>query len=720
MINVTMSKVRELADKVTNVVMSYTEVEAKVREATNDEAWGPTGAIMQEISQYTFTYEHFPEVMGMLWKRMLLENRKNWRRVYKSLLLLSYLVRNGSERVITSTREHMYDLRQLEDYAFTDEYGRDQGINVRQKVKELVTLVQDDDALRTERKKAKKNKDKYIGMSGGRSGQFYNDDYDDRPARSSAPRGQLDDIRHWDNDKSLAEEAIDKVKEFVRGVKIFDTGDDFPTSNDLYDDDENDHRRNYYEEPDQDYHSTGGSRSSRPGHYTDSDEPEHRRRTGSGGGGAGKSDFGHRKESSFSSNNSKSARSTQSPAGDDDGFANFESANANGDFADFNPRAEEPSAPAPAASVGRSSPTKSAATTRKPRLPSGSEFQPFESAPAPPPSSSTSVPFAPLATATVLPAATKPTDVSNFDLLGGLDMPSTVSVTAQPSAMYPSPVGFTPMMPAFSVQPQPAVGSDASMDLFSMSSGPTLAGLGSVPAPAIQPSVMQPMPLQPMSGTAPASNNQAMASSLSSDNIQSNNKTATRWSNVNVNIDLDNLGSANKGQRSAAPSIKQLQQQNQPTGTVAKGIQQPTAAPMMPIQSAGMTMPQQMGMSGMQPGMSGMQPGMMGMQRPQQGMMGMTGMQPQQGMMGMQPGMMGMAGMQPQQGMMGMPPQQGMMGMQPMGMMGGMQYQQGMMGMQPQGMMGMGMQPQGMMGMVPQQGMVGSAAQKTSLSFDEL
>jgi len=38
-------KVREIADKVTNVVMNYTEVEAKVREATNDEAWGPTGRI---------------------------------------------------------------------------------------------------------------------------------------------------------------------------------------------------------------------------------------------------------------------------------------------------------------------------------------------------------------------------------------------------------------------------------------------------------------------------------------------------------------------------------------------------------------------------------------------------------------------------------------------------------------------------------------------------
>lgn len=96
--------------------MNYTEIEAKVREATNDDAWGPTGnfllisiqinkqvysfakeiplilitiifiiagAMMQELAQSTFTYEQFPEVMSMLWKRMLQENKRNWRRTYK-------------------------------------------------------------------------------------------------------------------------------------------------------------------------------------------------------------------------------------------------------------------------------------------------------------------------------------------------------------------------------------------------------------------------------------------------------------------------------------------------------------------------------------------------------------------------------------------------------------------------------------------------------------
>lgn len=86
--------------------------------------------------------------------------------------------------MVTSAREHIYDLRGLENYSFVDEFGKDQGINIRylfqvsseqhvnniycffrHKVRELIDFVQDDDKLREERKKAKKNKDKYIGLS---------------------------------------------------------------------------------------------------------------------------------------------------------------------------------------------------------------------------------------------------------------------------------------------------------------------------------------------------------------------------------------------------------------------------------------------------------------------------------------------------------------------------------------------------------------------------
>lgn len=245
-----MWKVRELVDKATNMVMNYTEIESKVREATNDDPWGPSGQLMNEISRATFMYEHYQEVMGMLWTRMLKENRKNFRRVYKSLLLLSHLIRNGSERVVTSAREHLFDLRSLESYHFVDENGKDQGTNVRHKVKELVEFVQDDERLREERKKAKKNRDKYVGVSSDSMGykSYAGDRYD-----SSDRKGKWDD--DWENSKGQFPFS-DKIGEISGkiGSTINDTINTFrkkdrDDSPDRFSDNEEDRRRSHNGQP---------------------------------------------------------------------------------------------------------------------------------------------------------------------------------------------------------------------------------------------------------------------------------------------------------------------------------------------------------------------------------------------------------------------------------------------------------------------------------------
>ena len=54
--------VRELFDKATNIVMNYTDTEAKVVEATNDESWGPSGTLLQDLSQLSFSSENYNEV----------------------------------------------------------------------------------------------------------------------------------------------------------------------------------------------------------------------------------------------------------------------------------------------------------------------------------------------------------------------------------------------------------------------------------------------------------------------------------------------------------------------------------------------------------------------------------------------------------------------------------------------------------------------------------
>lgn len=76
------------------------------------------------------------------------------------------MLKNGSERVVGSARDHLFEIRALESYKYTDDRGRDQGLNVRHRAKLLVDLIQDDEQLRIERRKAKtEGKEKYQGFS---------------------------------------------------------------------------------------------------------------------------------------------------------------------------------------------------------------------------------------------------------------------------------------------------------------------------------------------------------------------------------------------------------------------------------------------------------------------------------------------------------------------------------------------------------------------------
>ncbi|KAF2644535.1 ENTH-domain-containing protein [Massarina eburnea CBS 473.64] len=162
--------------KVQNAVMNYTEMEAKVREATNNEPWGASSTSQQEIANATFNYQLLNEIMPMIYKRFTEKAAEEWRQIYKALQLLEFLIKNGSERVIDDARAHVSLLKMLRQFHFIDQNGKDQGINVRNRAKELAELLGDVDRIRTERKKARANRNKFggveggMGMSGGFSG----------------------------------------------------------------------------------------------------------------------------------------------------------------------------------------------------------------------------------------------------------------------------------------------------------------------------------------------------------------------------------------------------------------------------------------------------------------------------------------------------------------------------------------------------------------------
>lgn len=141
-----------------NVVYNFSEAEVKVREATSNDVWGPSAAVMREIAEYTFHVEAYTHVMGMIWKR-LNDHGKNWRHVYKSLVVLDYLVKNGSERVAQQCRDNIFSVQTLKDFQFIDKDGKDQGVNVREKAKELAALVKDKDRVKEERLRARRSRD---------------------------------------------------------------------------------------------------------------------------------------------------------------------------------------------------------------------------------------------------------------------------------------------------------------------------------------------------------------------------------------------------------------------------------------------------------------------------------------------------------------------------------------------------------------------------------
>ncbi|KAK0148096.1 Clathrin interactor 1 [Merluccius polli] len=616
-----MWKVREFVDKATNVVMNYSEVESKVREATNEDPWGPSGQLMAEISRATFMYEQFPEVMNMLWARMLRDNKKNWRRVYKSLLLLAHLIRNGSERVVTSSREHLYDLRSLESYHFVGKYlcvvyenGKDQGVNVRQKVKDMVELVQDDDRLRDERKKAKKNKDKYIGVSSDSSGGYkgYSGDRYD----SSEGRGKWDD--EWDKNRGQFpfSEKLSEISDKI-GSTIDDTinkirNKERDSSPDRCSDhDEERNRPAHNGQPGREFKDEEETVTTKSVHIVQATETTATRKRG--GVPSKKVDLGA--AANYMGDNSPEVAPKQSqpaaapPASTgladlmmvESGPSRTPASDLIGGFADFS---------SPVASSG------------------------LFSGPAPAPSGNSDFGDWNAFPGGQMPASAQPAGPSGNDLFGAM----TTNLTPAPAPAAPSADLFDLMGPTQTMS------SSQSLN-FSMTSMQSMSTMG-------MPQSMSQQNLEPMAAAMGHGSMMLMQPGVSAPGEAGKGPLPSTWSDPSVNINLDFLGPGAQPPKPNQPSLNTLQQVHQPPinmlsqgfGTMSMG---PAAAktpvsPMMMHPGGGMGLAPNQAMMGMH--MGGLQPGMgMAMGMPGTMAMGMNMGGPQPGMrMGMgMPGTMG-------------------------------------------------------------------------------
>ncbi|EFX04550.1 eh domain protein [Grosmannia clavigera kw1407] len=198
-----MSKVMR---SVKNVTKGYSSSQVKVREATSNDPWGPTGTQMSEIAQLTFSSSvDFSDIMDIIDKR-LNDKGKNWRHVLKALKVLDYCLHEGSEMVVSWSKHNLYIIRTLREFIYVDEEGRDVGQNVRIAAKELTALIQDDERLRAERSDRRVWKSRVTGLD--EYGPQHNDP---PPHRRHRERRQNDD--EDDTEYKLAIEASKQQEE---------------------------------------------------------------------------------------------------------------------------------------------------------------------------------------------------------------------------------------------------------------------------------------------------------------------------------------------------------------------------------------------------------------------------------------------------------------------------------------------------------------------------
>lgn len=93
-----------------------------------------------------------------------LDSTSSWRKVFKALSLLEHLLKHGNERVIEDARDHMHKLRTLTNFNFY-EGSIDRGSGVREKSRNLIEFLKDNERIREERDKARALRDKFAGSS---------------------------------------------------------------------------------------------------------------------------------------------------------------------------------------------------------------------------------------------------------------------------------------------------------------------------------------------------------------------------------------------------------------------------------------------------------------------------------------------------------------------------------------------------------------------------
>lgn len=83
-----------------------------------------------EITKRSYHGEEYKQILGILARRLHSEPN-HWRHIYKSLLLLEYMAKNGPKKIVPELKSNGKVFTRLHKFEYVDSQGKDQGLNVR-------------------------------------------------------------------------------------------------------------------------------------------------------------------------------------------------------------------------------------------------------------------------------------------------------------------------------------------------------------------------------------------------------------------------------------------------------------------------------------------------------------------------------------------------------------------------------------------------------------
>ena len=131
--------------------------------------WGSSGSLMNEIARDTYNIEKYQVIASLMWDGLENQRPAAWKIVFKSLTLLEHLIKNGAERCVDDARNHVHILRSLGQFNYY-EGTIDRGLGVREKTKQILEILTDDDRVREERQKSRKLREKFGNFNKGAGG----------------------------------------------------------------------------------------------------------------------------------------------------------------------------------------------------------------------------------------------------------------------------------------------------------------------------------------------------------------------------------------------------------------------------------------------------------------------------------------------------------------------------------------------------------------------